>query len=152
MRDVKVTSTSKKETKESWTLQGMFQNKEKQSSNYETEKNLKLAGMVVFSGIINFFIWKYFLVPFETFPFAFMRFSRPWTIGMAVFLFFSTIGMWNVMDDRINFYRRGNKRLAELEEQKPDNLSQIQKLKELKDSGAITLKEYNTKKKRLLEE
>ena len=129
---------------------GLFKSNKK-LSKYEKEELYSTIGGIIISGIISFFVWKYVLVPFETFPFSFMRLTRAWTIGIAVFLFFSSLGMWRVMSNTTNFFIRKNKKLSDLEEnKKDDNLVKIQELKKLKDSGAITDKEFQKKKEELL--
>lgn len=130
--------------------ENMFVKKENKSKQVtiEEKKNIIISVIgIIASGAVVYSVYTLFIDIFG--------FSKGWKIGISIFTFFVAFGFWTAMQNTLGFFEKANKKLSK--EIKPTQVNdspteKLKKLKELKDAGAITDKEFNSKKKKLLDD
>lgn len=126
-------------------------NKSTELTPDEKKNQTMLIIGLIFTGVIVFFMYKWFIDPLG----LIFGVSKGWRIGIAIFAFLAGFGFWSTMQNTIGFFEKANRKLSR-ESANSSNLNfspedKLMKLKKLRDTGSITEKEYITKKKELLD-
>lgn len=119
--------------------------------SYTTKDEIKFYISIIFSAVVAYLVYKYVIDPLGSTNF--MHISKGWKIGLAIFVFFMCVGIGHHLDNVFGFYEKANKRLGNNNKQRTKSSTEkIKDLKELRDQKIITKKEFEEKKKKLLEE
>ena len=112
------------------------------------EQTIALIGFGV-SLVVAYFVYDFAVDPLGT---AF-GLSKAWRIGLGIFEFFVIFGLWNAVVKSADFLKKADAKLnADISSAKPDSVEKkLLSLKRLRESDAITEKEFQAKKKKLLE-
>jgi len=100
------------------------------------------------SGVVSYFTYRWILSPVG----EFFGISKTWIIIVTIIMFFAGAGFALSTHNREKFYELSNKKLRSEIADKASATSKIKKLKELKDTGAISEEEFETKKAQFLKE
>jgi uncharacterized membrane protein len=114
----------------------------------QQEDKTQIVIGVILSGIVTWLAYTYLLAPW----FRLFGGSNTWGVFIAIFIFFVGVGSYVQAYNKSSFFARANQKLAAGEPKVAEQSAtdRLKSLKELKDSGAITKKEFDTKKKELL--